>query len=42
MYVGRGDAVPAELTARAAAAQQARLEGNRSAACTYRTIDAAA
>ena len=32
MYFGRGDAVPADLTARAAAARQARIEANRSAA----------
>jgi len=33
MYFGRGDAVPADLTARAAAARRARIEANRSAAC---------
>ena len=33
MYFGRGDAVPADLMARAAAARQARVETNRSAAC---------
>ena len=32
MYFGRGDAVPADLTARAAA-RRARIEANRSAAC---------
>ena len=43
MYFGRGDAVPTDLTARAAAARQARVEANRSAACgTCPTIDAAA
>jgi len=33
MYFGKGDMVPADLTARAAAARQARIEANRSAAC---------
>ena len=33
MYLGKGDTVPADLTARAAAARQARIEANRSAAC---------
>jgi putative transposase len=33
MYFGTGDAVPADLTARAAAARQSRKETNRSAAC---------
>jgi putative transposase len=33
MYFGTGSAVPAELTARAAAARRARVETNRSAAC---------
>jgi putative transposase len=33
MYFGRGDAVPADLTARAAAARRARIEANRSTAC---------
>jgi hypothetical protein len=33
MYFGSGDTVPAELTAHAAAACQARMEANRSAAC---------
>ena len=43
MYFGSEDAVPADLTARAAAARQARVEANRSAACgTCPTIDAAA
>jgi transposase InsO family protein len=43
MYFGRGDAVPADLTARAAAARRARVEANRSAACgTCPSIIAAA
>ena len=43
MYFGRGDAVPADLTARAAAARRACVEANRSAACrTCLSIDAAA
>ena len=43
MYFGRGDAVPAELTSRAAVARRARAEANRSAACgTCPSIDAAA
>ncbi len=44
MYFGRGDAVPADLTACAAAARQARVEANRSTACGTcpTTIDAAA
>jgi transposase InsO family protein len=43
MYFGTGDAVPADLTARAAAARQARVEANRSAACgTCPSIEAAA
>ena len=43
MYFSRGDAVPADLTARAAAARRARAEANRSAACrTCPSIDAAA
>ena len=43
MYFGKGDAVPEDLTARAAAARQARIEANRSAACgTCLSIDAAA
>ena len=33
MYFGRGDAVPADVTVRAAAARRARIEANRSAAC---------
>jgi hypothetical protein len=33
MDFGKGDTVPADLTARAAAARQARIETNRSAAC---------
>jgi hypothetical protein len=31
MYFGKGDAVPADLTTRATAARQARIEANRSA-----------
>jgi hypothetical protein len=43
MYFGRGDAVAADLTARAGAARRARAEANRSAACgTCSSIDAAA
>jgi len=43
MYFGRGDAVPPDLTARAAAARRARIEANRSAACgRCPSIDAAA
>jgi putative transposase len=43
MYFGTGDAVPADLTSRAAAARRARVEGNRSAACRMcPSIDAAA
>jgi putative transposase len=43
MYFGTGDAVPADLTARAAAARRTRVEANRSAACgTCPSIDAAA
>jgi putative transposase len=43
MYFGRGGAVPADLTARAAAARRARVEANRSAACrTCPSIEAAA
>jgi transposase InsO family protein len=34
MYFGTGEAVPGELTSRAAAARRARLEANRSASCT--------
>jgi hypothetical protein len=33
MYFGIGDAVPTDLTARAAAARRGRAEANRSAAC---------
>jgi len=33
MYFGTGDAVPADLTARATAARRARLAANRSASC---------
>jgi hypothetical protein len=33
MYFGTGDAVPADLTSRAAAARRARVEANRSASC---------
>jgi hypothetical protein len=33
MYFGTGDAAPADLTSRAAAARRARVEANRSAAC---------
>jgi putative transposase len=33
MYFGKGDAVPADLTAGAAAARLARIEANRSVAC---------
>jgi hypothetical protein len=43
MYFGRGDAVLADLTARAAAARLARAEANRSVTCgTCPSIDAAA
>jgi hypothetical protein len=43
MYFGTGDAVQADLTARATTARQARAEANRSAACgTCPSIDAAA
>jgi len=43
MYFGKGDTVPTDLTARAAAARRARIEANRSAACrTCPSIDAAA
>jgi transposase InsO family protein len=43
MYFGTGDAVPAELTARAAAARRTRVEANRSASCaTCPSVDAAA
>jgi len=33
IYFGTGDAVPADLASRAAAARQARVDANRSAAC---------
>ena len=43
MYFGRGDAIPAALTAGAAAARRARAQANRSAACgTCPSINAAA
>ena len=43
MYFGTGDAVPADLTTRAATARRARVEANRSAACeTCPSLDAAA
>jgi hypothetical protein len=43
MYFGKGDAVPADLTARAAAARQTRMEANRLPACARcPSIDAAA
>ena len=43
MYFGTGDAVPADLTSRAAAARRARVEANRSAACeTCPSVEAAA
>jgi transposase InsO family protein len=43
MYFGTGDAVPADLRSRAAAARRARVKANRSAACgTCPSIDAAA
>jgi hypothetical protein len=43
MYFGTGDTVPADLTSRAAAAREARVQANRSAACqTCRSVDAAA
>src|SRR5262245_48918967 len=42
MYFGTGDTVPADLTARATAARQLRVETNRSAACrTYPSTEAA-
>jgi hypothetical protein len=34
MYFGTGEAVPGELTSRAATARRARMEANRSALCT--------
>ena len=33
MYFGTGDALPADLTSRAAAARLARLQANRAASC---------
>ena len=43
MYFGTGDAIPADLTSRAAAARRARVEANRSASCaTCPSVDAAA
>jgi hypothetical protein len=43
MYFGRGNTVPADLTARAAVARLARAEANRSTACgTCPSVDAAA
>jgi hypothetical protein len=43
MYLGTGDAVPADLTSRAAAARRARVQANRSAGCeTCPSVDAAA
>jgi putative transposase len=33
MYLGTGDAIPADLTSRATAARRARVEANRSASC---------
>jgi hypothetical protein len=43
MYFGTGDAVPTDLTARAAAARRTRGEANRSASCaTCPSVDAAA
>jgi putative transposase len=43
MYFGTGDAVPAGLRSRAAAARRARVKASRSAACgTCASIDAAA
>ena len=43
MYFGTGDAVPADLMVRAAAARRTRVEANRSASCeTCPSIDAAA
>jgi hypothetical protein len=43
MYFGTGDAVPADLTSRAAAARRARAVANRSAACeTCPSLDAVA
>lgn len=43
MYVGTGEAVPADLTRGAAAARQARVEANRTATCeACSSVDAAA
>jgi putative transposase len=43
MYFGTGDAVPADLTARATAARQRRVDANRSATCgTCSSTEAAA
>ena len=43
MYFGTGDAVPADLTLRAAAARRARVAANRSASCeTCPSLNAAA
>jgi hypothetical protein len=43
LFLHRGDAVPADLTARAAVARRARAEANRPATCgTCPSIDAAA
>jgi hypothetical protein len=43
MCFGTGDAVPADLTSRAAAARRTRVEANRSASCeTCPSVDAAA
>jgi len=43
MYFGTGDAVPADLRSRAAAARRARVDANQSASCeTCRSVDAAA
>ncbi len=43
MYFGTGDAVPTDLTTRAAAARRTRGEANRSASCaTCPSVDAAA
>src|SRR5262245_4982549 len=43
MYYGTGDAVPGDLTARAAAARRLRMEANRSAVCrTCPSTEAAA
>ena len=43
MYFGTGDAVPADLTSRAAAARRTRVDANRSASCERcPSVDAAA